>query len=145
MDSATEDVRLDPHNQLVDTPCMPGDLINTSCQPSRCNSVGAGTLTSWQLLAQQVGSGTEEEELPTPCKKAPAAALVDELTCSPRSASWTSGLHRITPRPHHALYKEYRILETIVSILIKNGRERAGSLKLLEKSKPCCRVTTTRP
>lgn len=30
----------------------------------------------------------------------------------PRSASWTSG-RGISPRPHHALYKEYRLLETI--------------------------------
>lgn len=30
----------------------------------------------------------------------------------PRSASWTSG-RGISPRLHHALYKEYRLLETI--------------------------------
>lgn len=112
MDSAEHD-ELDPPNELVDVPCMPGDMIGTgrpSSTASRTNSIG--TLTSWQLLAKQVGNDDEEEEeQPKTLKQAPP--IVDDLVCSPRSSSWTSGTHRIAPRPHHALYKEYRLLETI--------------------------------
>lgn len=114
-----DDIELDPPNELIDTPCMPGDLINTSCLPStadsRCNSIG--TLTSWQLLAKQVGTGgsddNDDDEAPPASTSKIPQAVAAELQCSPRSVSWTSGLHRIAPRPHANLYKEYRLLETI--------------------------------
>jgi hypothetical protein len=116
MDHA-EDVQLDPPNELIDTPCMSDDLINTSRMPStttsRCNSGSIGTLTSWQLLAKQVGNNDLEDDPPLPSPRKQPAAVPSELLCSPRSASWTSGMHGVTPRPHQALYKEYRLLETI--------------------------------
>jgi len=98
-----DDVELDPPNELIDTSCLP------STATSRCNSIG--TLTSWQVLAAQVANQPESEEVPNTRKQPPSLAA--ELECSPRSASWTSGFPRIAPRPHHALYKEYRLLETI--------------------------------
>jgi hypothetical protein len=112
-----DDVQLDPPNELVYKPCMPDDLINTSRMPStntsRCNSGDIGTLTSWQLLAKQVGDSDLEDDPPAPIPRKQPAAVPSELLCSPRSASWTSGMHGVSPRPHQALYKEYRLLETI--------------------------------
>lgn len=99
-----DDVELDPPIELVDScSCLPSSTVN-----SRCNSIG--TLTSWQLLAKQVQSQPESQEAPTSRKKPPALL---ELECTPRSASWTSGVARIAPRPHHAFYQQYRLLEII--------------------------------
>lgn len=115
MDSAEDGgVKLDPPEALVDNPIGSASMITTDYRASttdaaqRCNSIG--TLTSWQLLARQVGSGEDEDDK-VPARRQ-ASAVPEELLCSPRSASWSSG-HGISPRPHHALYKEYRLLETI--------------------------------
>lgn len=117
MDSADDGgVKLDPPDALVDTPIDSTGMINTCSRASTCTTDPAqrcdsiGTLTSWQLLARQVGSGEDEDD-EVPAHKQ-ASAVPEELLCSPPSASWTSG-HGISPRPHHALYKEYRLLETI--------------------------------
>jgi hypothetical protein len=116
MDSAEDGgVKLDPPDALVDTPIDSAAMISTGPAASttdpaqRSNSIGA--LTSWQLLARQVGDGEVEDDNEPPTRKQ-ASAVPEGLLCSPRSASWTSG-HSISPRPHHALYKEYRLLETI--------------------------------
>lgn len=87
MDSAEDGggVKLDPPDALVDTPIHSTGMISTCSRASttdaaqRCDSIG--TLTSWQLLARQVGSGEDEDD-EIPARKE-ASAVPEELLCSP--------------------------------------------------------------